>query len=237
MSHKTEEDFRKEFLDVVKYFNEVVMSNPVVMDIRAIMKYKTLIEDYTQETGILLHNSNNGVNVPDNKKNDFFVYLMKKNDDIQEVLASYLGKLNFYYTKYKKNYDNITLLNVIMSSGLTFIEALSLTLDQQVPFSVVSITISTGLAISTSYLKIKNYKEKLENIVKAQEKIQTCQAKLFTFDKKLKSHLCLTTTPILNSNQLVYYEPSNSDRSPGSGDEYRGDVLSSGEPHEPFSHS
>jgi len=237
MSHKTENDFRKEFLDVVKYFNEVVMSNPIVMDIRAIMKYKALIDEYTSETGILLHNSNNGVNIPGYKKNDFFVYLMKKNDDIQEVLASYLGKLNFYYTKYKKNYDNITLLNVVMSSGLTFIEALSLTLDQQVPFSIVSITISTGLAISTSYLKIKNYKEKLENIVKAQEKIQTCQAKLFTFDKKLKSHLCLTTTPVINSVQIVQHEHSNPSWSPGSGDEYRSDELSGGEPHEPFSHS
>lgn len=237
MSHKTEEDFRKEFLDVVKYFNEVVMANPVVMDIRAIMKYKQLIEDYTQETGMLLYNSNNGVNIPDNKKNDFFVYLMKKNDDIQEILASYLGKLNFYYTKYKKNYDNITLLNVVMSSGLTFIEALSLTLKQQVPFSVVSITISTGLAISTSYLKIKNYKEKLENIVKAQEKIQTCQAKLFTFDKKVKTHLCLSETLVIKSEQLLLDEPSNSDRSPGSGDEYRNDELSCREPHEPFSHS
>lgn len=237
MSHKTEEDFRKEFLDVVKYFNEVVMANPVVMDIRAIMKYKQLIEDYTSETGMLLYNSNNGVNIPANKKNDFFMYLMKKNDDIQEILSGYLGKLNFYYTKYKKNYDNITLLNVIMSSGLTFIEALSLTLKQQVPFSVVSITISTGLAISTSYLKIKNYKEKLENIVKAQEKIQTCQAKLFTFDKKVKTHLCLSETLVLKSEQLLLDEPPDTFRSSSSGYDHRGDVLSSGDHDEPVSHS
>jgi hypothetical protein len=193
----TEEDFRREFLEVVKFFNEVVMSNPIIMDMKALTKYRKLIDQYSEENDSkMLFVSNNGQNIPYQKKNNFFEYIITKNDHIQCILSEYLAKLNFYYTKYKKNYDNITLLNVVMSSGLTFIEALSLTLDQHKSFSIATISISTGLAISTSYLKIKNYKEKLENIVKAQEKIHTCQAKLFTFDKKMKSHLCLSETKV-----------------------------------------
>lgn len=239
MLSKTEEDFRKEFLEVVKFFNEVVMSNPIVMDIRALTKYKNLIEEYTSVTetgGIFV--SNNGKNIPDDRKNNFYEYIITKNDHIQNILSEYLGKLNFYYTKYKKNYDNVTLLNVIMSSGLTFIEALSLTLDQSKAFSIVSITISTGLAISTSYLKIKNYKEKLENIVKAQEKIHTCQAKLFTFDKKMKSHLCLSDTRVKNSLHIITdaNEHTNDSIDDNERSDSRSDDLSDGGFHEPDSH-
>ncbi len=239
MISKTEEDFRKEFLEVVKFFNEVVMSNPVVMDMRALQKYKKLIEEYTavSESGGMFV-SNNGKNIPMNKKNNFYEYIITKNDHIQNILSEYLGKLNFYYTKYKKNYDNITLVNVIMSTSLTFIEAMSLTLDQAKAFSIVSITISTGLAISTSYLKIKNYKEKLENIVKAQEKIHTCQAKLFTFDKKMKSHLCLSDTRVKNSLDIITDE--GTDAISGTDNNIRSyagsDDLSDGGFHEPVSH-
>lgn len=241
MLSKTEEDFRKEFLDVVKFFNEVVMSNPVVMDMRALMKYKKLISEYTSEQDTHTFVSNNGKSIPQEKKNNFYEYIIKKNDSIQVILSEYLGKLNFYYTKYKKNYDNITLLNVIMSSGLTFIEALSLSIDQAKAFSIVSITISTGLAISTSYLKIKNYKEKLENIVKAQEKIHNCQAKLFTFDKKMKSHLCLSDTRVKKCEGIITddgtEDESTISSSPHNNEFSSGDDnIPNGRLHEPISH-
>ena len=241
MLSKTEEDFRKEFLDVVKFFNEVVMSNPVVMDMRALMKYKKLIAEYTSEQDTHTFISNNGQSIPHEKKNKFYEYIIQKNDSIQVILSEYLGKLNFYYTKYKKNYDNITLLNVIMSSGLTFIEALSLTLNKSKAFSIISITISTGLAISTSYLKIKNYKEKLENIVKAQEKIHNCQAKLFTFDKKMKSHLCLSDTRVKKSEHIITDDGTENESAIISSSNYTessngNDNVSDGGFHEPVSH-
>ena len=59
----------------------------------------------------------------------------------------------------------------------------------QVFSGIVSILIGSSIALSTAVLKLKNYKEKIENIVKTQEKVYSCQAQLFTFDKFMKSSL------------------------------------------------
>ena len=66
--------------------------------------------------------------------------------------------------------------------------------------TIVSLVVSTSIAVMTSVLKFKNYKEKLEELVKMREKIHNCQAKLFTFDKELK------TTIFLSSNTSIDYE-------------------------------
>jgi hypothetical protein len=105
-------------------------------------------------------------------------------------------KLSFFYLKYKKIFDRCSVAVIIMSSSLTFIESVSLTLnpvtDENTGARIVSLTFSTLIAIVTAVLKFKNIKEKIESIVKAKEKIHNCQAKLFNFDKELKTTLFMS---------------------------------------------
>ena len=50
---------------------------------------------------------------------------------------------------------------------------------------------------SNDHQKLKNYKERIEEIVKTTEKVYSCQAQLFTFDKFLKTSLNMTSSEII----------------------------------------
>ena len=125
------------------------------------------------------------LNIPENKKTRFNVYILKKINDLENDLEDFLEILDYFYLKYKKQYDNFSFYNIFASSSLTLIESMSLMFRPQVYTGVVSIFISTSIAISVAILKLKNYKEK----VKTTEKVYSCQAQLFTFDKFLKTSL------------------------------------------------
>jgi hypothetical protein len=86
-----------------------------------------------------------------------------------------------------------------MSSSLSLIEGITLCFSEEnTPSTIVSLIVSTSIAVMTSVLKFKNYKEKLEELVKLREKIHNCQAKLFTFDKELKTTIFLS--PNISNN-------------------------------------
>ena len=137
------------------------------------------------------------LNIPKNKKTRFNVYILKKINDLENDLEEFLGTLDYFYLKYKKHYDNFSFYNIFASSSLTLLESVSLMFKPQIYTGIVSIFISTSIAVSVAVLKLKNYKEKIEEIVKTTEKVYSCQAQLFTFDKFLKTSLNMASPEII----------------------------------------
>lgn len=132
------------------------------------------------------------LNIPEDKKTRFNVYILKKISDLENDLDEFLSTLDFFYLKYKRYYNYFSLYNIAASTSMTLIESISLMFKPQVYTGVVTIIMSTTIALSTAILKLKNYKEKIEDIVKTTEKVYSCQAQLFTFDKHLKTSLNMT---------------------------------------------
>lgn len=137
------------------------------------------------------------LNIPKNKKTRFNVYILKKINDLEHDLEDFLETLDYFYLKYKKHYDNFSFYNIFASSSLTLLESVSLMFRPQIYTGIVSIFISTSIAVSVAVLKLKNYKEKIEEIVKTTEKVYSCQAQLFTFDKFLKTSLNMSAPEII----------------------------------------
>ena len=128
--------------------------------------------------------------------------MIKKVENLQSTLGSYNKQLSFFYNKYKLIYDWVSIVIIIMSSSLSLVEGITLCFSEEnVPSTIVSLMVSTSVAVMTSVLKFKNYKEKLEELVKMREKIHNCQAKLFTFDKELKTTIFLSSN---NSNNVEH---------------------------------
>lgn len=215
-----EEEVRSEFLDIIKYYNDVVMTSPVILG-----------HSKKYELSNRFFKGSEFKNLTCDKRNDFFDYIIKKNENVQKNLNEYTKTLVYFYKKYKKYYDNITIFNIILSTSLPLFEMLSLMfVNDTKEINVLCMCISTLLAISTSALKVKNYKEKIEDIVKVKEKVYACQGKIFTFDKKIKSWLCLSDTIIKNStcnnNEHTIVKFNNSDGgSPRSHDISDGEFL------------
>ena len=129
------------------------------------------------------------LNIPEDKKTRFNVYILKKINDLENDLDEFLSTLDYFYLKYKRYYNYFSLYNIAASTSMTLVESISLMFKPQVYTGVVTIIMSTSIALSTAVLKLKNYKEKIEDIVKTTEKVYSCQAQLFTFDKHLKTSL------------------------------------------------
>ena len=77
---------------------------------------------------------------------------------------------------------------------------MSLMFKPQVYTSIATIVISTSVALATAILKLKNYKERIEEIVKTTEKVYNCQSQLFTFDKQMKTTLNMTSSELNNED-------------------------------------
>lgn len=189
---------KKEFLENVNYFNEIIMSNKIVFSNR-------LKEMYDKAR-------DNNENKSNNKKprpwmNDkFLMYIFQKTDEIQHTLIVYNEELSFYYVYYKNVYDACSVLIIVLSSCITLIEGISLCFDPVIYTNISILLLGTIISIITSVLKYFNFKNKTEEIIKLKEKVYNCQTKIFLFDKKIKSELFLnvySAPPIPPSEEIM----------------------------------
>ena len=174
---------KKEFLENVNYFNEIIMSNKIVFSSRLKDMYDKANE--------------NNENKSNNKKprpwmNDkFLLYVFQKTDEIQHTLIVYNEELSFYYVYYRNVYDLCSVLIIVLSSCITLVEGISLCFDPIIYTNITILLLGSIISIITSVLKYFNFKNKTEEIIKLKEKIYNCQTKIFLFDKKIKSELFL----------------------------------------------
>lgn len=186
---------QEKFLDIIKYYNDVIMTNTMVFPETEVLEYQKKIFRIEKERKKFSKCEKNTVI---DVQGDFFKYVIKKVENLQSTLGSYNKQLSFFYNKYKNIYDWVSILIIVLSSSLSLVEGITLCFSEENTAStIVSLMVSTTIAVLTSVLKFKNYKEKLEELVKMREKIHNCQAKLFTFDKELK------TTIFLSSNNSI----------------------------------
>lgn len=217
----SEEDILEKFMKILKFYNEIIKVSPLIVSNEDILNYKKKKIKYLEEEKKLenyfkvpkvdmsyelgepdshsLEENIYKLNIPENKKTRFNVYILKKINDLENDLQEFLDKLDYFYLKYKKHYDRFAFYNIFASTGVTLIESISLLFRPQVYITIVTILISTSVALSTAVLKLKNYKERIEEIVKTTEKVYSCQAKLFTFDKEIKTRL--NRTPEINTGE------------------------------------
>ena len=174
---------KKEFLENVNYFNEIIMSNKIVFSNRLREMY-----DKARE---------NSENKSNNKKtrpwmNDkFLMYIFQKTDEIQHTLIMYNEELSFYYIYYKNVYDSCSVLIIVLSSCITLVEGISLCFDPVIYTNITILLLGSIISIITSVLKYFNFKNKTEEMIRLKEKVYNCQTKIFLFDKKIKSELFL----------------------------------------------
>lgn len=186
---------QEKFLDIIKYYNDVIMTNTMVFPEDEVLEYQKKIFKIDKERKKFSKCEKNTVI---DIQGDFFKYVIKKIENLQTTLGSYNKQLSFFYNKYKNIYDWVSMIIIVLSSSLSLVEGITLCFSEENTIStIVSLMVSTTIAVLTSVLKFKNYKEKLEELVKMREKIHNCQAKLFTFDKELK------TTIFLSSNNSI----------------------------------
>ena len=217
----SEEDILEKFMKILKFYNEIIKVSPLIVSDEDLLNYKKKKIKYLEEEKKLenyfkvprvdmshelgepdshsLEENIYKLNIPENKKTRFNVYILKKINDLENDLQEFLDKLDYFYLKYKKYYDRFAFYNIFASTGVTLIESISLLFRPQVYTTIVTILISTSVALSTAVLKLKNYKERIEEIVKTTEKVYSCQAKLFTFDKEIKTQL--NRTPEINTGE------------------------------------
>ena len=210
-----EQKILEKFMKILKFYNEIIKSSPLIVSDQDYLRYKKQKVKYSEEiknletffsgprrvdfatevgeSELVTHSiEEDGVyklNIPQDKKTRFNVYILKKINDLENDLQEFLSSLDYFYLKYKKYYDNFSLYNICAASSMTLLESMALMFKPQVYTGVATIVISTSIALSTAILKLKNYKEKIEEIVKTTEKVYSCQAQLFTFDKYLKTSL------------------------------------------------
>ena len=197
-----QKQIQEKFLDIVKYYNDVIMTNTMVFSEEEVLEYQKKIFKIEKERKNYSKCEKHTVIDVDG---DFFKYIIKKVENLQSTLGSYNKQLSFFYNKYKLIYDWVSIVIIFMSSSLSLVEGITLCFSEEnVASTIVSLVVSTSIAVMTSVLKFKNYKEKLEELVKMREKIHNCQAKLFTFDKELKTTIFLSSN---NSSTNVERPP------------------------------
>ena len=195
-----QEECRAKFMDIIKYYNDVIMTNTLVFSEEEILKAQKMIHDIECEREHL-YTPLNGTPNSMETDSDFFRYIIKKIENLQNLLEYQHKQLSYFYTKYKKEYHNVSILVIFLSSSMSLVEGVTLLFDPHNKISsVMMLVMSSTIAITTSILKFRNTKEKLEGIIKMKEKIQMCQAKLFTFDKDIKTSLFITPGSNVQTN-------------------------------------
>ena len=191
--------FQEKFLGIVKYYNEVVMGNGIIFCEHSILQFQIHNDTIDKKRSKFMEIKPTSQFVT---KTHFDKYILAKIEDLQTNLLTYNKQLAFFYKKYRTIYDTLSIIIIVLSSSLAFIEGVSLLLNYQGVFlALLVLVFSTSIAIITSILKFKNLKEKIELIVTTREKVNTCQANLFTFDKEFKTHLFLSDGIILQNDE------------------------------------
>jgi len=184
------------FMEIVKYYNDVIMTNTLVFSETAVLKAQKMIHDIECEREQIYNPVARKMKTLDTKS-DFFRYIIKKVEDLQNILEYQHKQLSYFYTRYKREYHNVSILVIILSSAMSLVEGVTLVFNPHNKVTpVVMLGMSSTIAITTSILKFRNTKEKIEGIIKMKEKIQMCQAKLFTFDKEVKTSLFMAPKPV-----------------------------------------
>jgi hypothetical protein len=185
----TSGSIQKEFLEIISYFNDVIMTNKIIVSSHLQKKFQeeknkeNLDDDAPADTTTITP-------LPWNNDN-FYTYIFRKNKDIQNDLRIYNRKLNYFYIYNKRVYEVCSVILIVLSSLLSLVEGIALCFDPVVYTTISTLIMSMMIGILTSVLKFFNFKNETEEIVKIKEKVHICSAKVFTFDKKLKSHLFL----------------------------------------------
>ena len=172
---------QKKFLEHVNLFNEIVMSNKIIFSINLKKKYLKQKIIQTDKSSII-------VNYPW-EKDIFYVYICKKAEEMQKSIMEYKDELSFYYSHYKRKYNSCSIIVIVVSSCIPLVEGVSLCFEPVVATNIIILFLGTLVSVLTSLLKFLNYKNKMEEIVRIREKINMCEAKIFYFDKRLKSKL------------------------------------------------
>jgi hypothetical protein len=180
------------FMEIIKYYNDVIMTNTPVFSEDEMLKAQKMIHGIELERA-QLYNPTKGCTNSMEIESDFFRYIIGKVESLQTMLDYQHKQLSYFYTKYKREYNNVSILVIFLSSSMSLVEGITLIFNPENKISpVITLCMSATIAITTTVLKFRNTKERLEGIVKMKEKIQMCQAKLFTFDKELKTTLFLS---------------------------------------------
>jgi len=191
---------RQKFLEIIKYYNDVIMTNTMVFSEQELLEYQKKIFKIEKERKKFIVKSDIASHLKIDE--DFFKYILKKIESIQGTLGTYNKQLSFFYNKYRVTYDSTSIIIIVLSSSLSLIEGITLCFSESNTIStIISLMVSTTIAILTSILKFKNIKEKIEEVVKMREKIHNCQAKLYTFDKELKTTIFLSVSNNKGQNE------------------------------------
>ena len=192
---RDENAIQKKFLEHVNLFNEVVISNKIIFSIN-------LKKKYLKQKIIQYDISSKHSKYPW-ESDKFFIYICKKAEEMQNCIMEYKDELSFYYSHYKKKYNSCSIIVIVLSSCIPLVEGVSLCYEPVVATHIIILFLGTLVSVITSLLKFLNYKNKMEEIVRIREKINTCEAKIFYFDKKLKSKLYLIyNKPVKNDITL-----------------------------------
>jgi hypothetical protein len=175
---------QKKFLEQVNLYNEVVVSNKIIFGVNLKNKYMK-----QKNTRIEMTPSTSKKYPWDQEL--FYSYICKKAADMQQGIVEYKDELSFYYSYYRRNYNSCSVVVIVLSSCIPLVEGISLCFDPIIYTNIVILVLGTLVSIITSLLKFLNYKNKMEEIIRIREKINNCEAKIFYFDKKLKSKLFL----------------------------------------------
>lgn len=195
-SEEFKQKTQEEFIKVFKDFSDVINDNVLIIGEKFLYKYKKTHNEYVKK----LNRENKDecgkfVNAkekdPPWKQYDEFNYMVSKIERLQKQLEEHLRVLDYYYIHHKWWYDRISTVIILISSGMSFFEAVSMSFNFGRYQKVGTVFISTSIAALTSILKFKNYKEKAEEIVRIKEKVLASQSKLYLFEKDLKSKLYL----------------------------------------------
>ena len=185
---------QKQFIEVFKQFSEVINDNVLIISEKYIYEYQKNHKKFECKLNKKQITTSQDISTEQDPpwiQHDEYKYMIKKINDTQTQLNSYSHILDYYYIHHKWWYDRISMVIIIISSGLSFFQTLSITYNFGKIEKVGSVFISTSIAALTAILKFKNYKEKAEEVVRIKEKVLSSQSKLYLFEKDLKSKLYL----------------------------------------------
>lgn len=195
-SEEFKQKVQEDFIKVFKDFSDVINDNVLIISEKFLYKYRKTHNEYIKK--INEENKNNHgklVNAeekdPPWKQYDEYNYMVSKIERLQKQLEEHVRVLDYYYIHHKWWYDSISTVIILISSGMSFFEAISMSFNFGRYQKLGTVFISTSIAALTSILKFKNYKEKAEEIVRIKEKVLASQSKLYLFEKDLKSKLYL----------------------------------------------
>ena len=121
------------------------------------------------------------------------------------------------YENYKVVYDRLSIGIIAISSLITTMETVKLTLDIDTPvanstFQILTVVLTAVITLLTSVMRFKGYREKMESLNRAGEKLTNLMMRLDMDLKKMK-HLDLKPEEVLRhkSEDMDFYQKTYKD--------------------------